>query len=126
MKKLLSVIIALAMVLSLFAASLADTAETQLVSDPARTDNRASLKKGESTESTEEPAEAPAEEPAEAEGYLAYIMYADAAWANQYWGTDDSAVKAENVYVTGAGDYTVGLDFTAVEGGQAEGLASSQ
>ena len=128
MKKLLSVIITLAMVLSLFAAALADTTQTQLVSDPAKTDNRESLNQGEpaevpAEESAGEPAEEPAGEPAEAEGYLAYIMYADAAWANQYWGTDDSAVKAENVYVTGAGDYTVGLDFTAVEGGKAEGLA---
>ncbi len=132
MKKLLSVIIALAMVLSLFAAALADTTETQLVSDPARTDVRESLNQGDlagepveepAAEPAAEPAEEPAEKPAEAEGYLAYIMYADSSWANQYWGTDDSAVRAENVYVTGAGDYTVSLDFTGAEGGKAEGLA---
>ena len=128
MKKLLSIIIALAMVLSLFAAALADTTETQLVSDPARTDVRESLNQGDLAgepveEPAAEPAEEPAEKPAEAEGYLAYIMYADSSWANQYWGTDDSAVRAENVYVTGAGDYTVSLDFTGAEGGKAEGLA---
>ena len=54
---------------------------------------------------------------------MAYIMYADAAWTNQYWGVDDSAVKATNVNVTGEGEYTVALDFSAVEGGAAKDLA---
>ena len=54
---------------------------------------------------------------------MAYIMYADAAWANQYWGVDDSAVKATNVNVTGEGEYTVALDFTGVDGGAATDLA---
>ena len=54
---------------------------------------------------------------------MAYIMYADATWTNQYWGVDDSAVKATNVNVTGEGEYTVALDFSAVEGGAAKDLA---
>ncbi len=75
------------------------------------------------------PAEAPAEEGAEegaaeaateeAAGPFAYIMYADAAWAKQYWGTDAEGVTASNAAVTGAGEYTVGLTFD----GAAEGLA---
>ena len=43
---------------------------------------------------------------------LAYIMFADAAWANQNWGVDSAdgvVVKAADVY--GAGEYTVGLEF---------------
>ena len=56
-------------------------------------------------------------------GALGYIMYANADWSAQYWGTDDSAVKAENVQVNGEGDYTVALDFTALEGGASAGLA---
>ncbi len=54
---------------------------------------------------------------------MAYIMFADSAWTNQYWGVDDSAVKATNVNVTGEGEYTVALDFSAVEGGAAKDLA---
>lgn len=54
----------------------------------------------------------------------AYLMYADGSWTNQYWndGTE-SAVVATNAKVTGAGEYTVGLDFTGVDGGKAEGLS---
>ena len=50
----------------------------------------------------------------------AYIMYADAAWARQYWGGEaGEGVTAANVEITGAGDYTVGLEFAE----PAEGLA---
>ncbi len=50
----------------------------------------------------------------------AYLMYADAAWANQYWlDGNEYPVTAKNTYVTGAGDYTVGLEFAT----PAEGLA---
>ncbi len=50
----------------------------------------------------------------------AYIMYADAAWARQYWGgAAGEGVTAANVEITGAGDYTVGLEFAE----PAEGLA---
>ncbi len=54
----------------------------------------------------------------------AYIMYADAAWAQQYWldGTE-YPVEAKNATVTGAGDYTVGLDFSKTEAGKASGIA---
>ncbi len=55
----------------------------------------------------------------------AYIMYADANWAQSYWldGNDYAPVVAKNAAVTGAGDYTVGLDFTATEPGKATGVA---
>ena len=67
-----------------------------------------------------------AEEAAEATVPTAFLMYADAAWANQWW--HDGSEPAEGVTVTeaeltGEGDYTVGLDFTGVEGGAAAGLA---
>lgn len=50
----------------------------------------------------------------------AYIMYADAAWAKQYWGGEPGeGVTATNVEITEPGDYTVGLEFAQ----PAEGLA---
>lgn len=54
----------------------------------------------------------------------AFLMYADSTWTNQYWndGTE-SAVVATNAVITGAGEYTVGLDFTGTDTGTAEGLA---
>ena len=55
----------------------------------------------------------------------AYIMFADSAWAAQYWldGNDYAGVVATNATVTGAGDYTVGLDFTGTANGAASGVA---
>lgn len=57
----------------------------------------------------------------------AYIMYADSNWAQQYWldGNDYGGVTAKNATITGAGDYTVGLDFTTTEAGKATGVAFS-
>ena len=49
----------------------------------------------------------------------AYLMYADAAWAKQYWGEDAEGVTAKNAEITGQGSYTVGLEFAE----PAEGLA---
>ena len=50
----------------------------------------------------------------------AYLMYADAAWAHQYWyDGKEYPVTAKNADVTGAGEYTVGLEFAE----EAEGLA---
>lgn len=50
----------------------------------------------------------------------AYIMYADAAWANQYWSGDaPEGITANNADITGPGSYTVGLEFST----PAEGLA---
>lgn len=67
--------------------------------------------------------EATATEAAElpAEGTTAYLSFADNAWAVQYWfdGNDYSPVVANNATVTGYGEYTVGLDFTGVDGGVA-------
>jgi len=55
----------------------------------------------------------------------AYIMYADSNWAVQYWldGNAYDGVVATNATVTGAGDYTVGLDFTGTANGKASGVA---
>ena len=51
----------------------------------------------------------------------AYIMYADAAWTNQYWldGTEYAGVTASNATVDGAGTYTVGLTFDTPAAGVA-------
>ncbi|MDO5326081.1 MAG: hypothetical protein Q4G00_05075, partial [Clostridia bacterium] len=50
----------------------------------------------------------------------AYIMYADAAWANQYWyDGNEYPVTAKNAQIDGFGDYTVGLEFNE----EAQGLA---
>ncbi len=51
---------------------------------------------------------------------VAYIMYADGAWANQFWmDGNEYPVKATTAEITGAGDYTVGLEFNE----EAQGLA---
>ena len=53
-------------------------------------------------------------------GAVGYLMYADGAWANQYWyDGNEYPVKASNVEITEAGTYTVGLEFET----PAEGLA---
>ncbi|MBQ3667972.1 MAG: hypothetical protein II920_01970, partial [Clostridia bacterium] len=50
----------------------------------------------------------------------AYLMYADGAWANQYWGDEaPEGITAINAEITGAGTYTVGLEFASA----ADGLA---
>ena len=50
----------------------------------------------------------------------AYLMYADAAWAKQYWGGDaPDGITAQNAEIIGQGGYTVGLEFAE----PAEGLA---
>ncbi len=50
----------------------------------------------------------------------AYIMYADAAWAKQYWGgAAADGITATNVEIAEPGDYTVALEFAE----PAEGLA---
>ena len=50
----------------------------------------------------------------------AYIMYADGAWANQYWyDGNEYPVTAKNATINGFGDYTVGLEFNE----EAQGLA---
>ena len=51
---------------------------------------------------------------------IAYIMYADGAWANQYWyDGNEYPVTAKNAVIDGFGDYTVGLEFNE----EAQGLA---
>ena len=51
---------------------------------------------------------------------VAYIMYADAAWANCFWmDGNEYPVKAATAEITGAGTYTVGLEFNE----EAQGLA---
>ena len=50
----------------------------------------------------------------------AYIMYADAAWANQFWyDGNEYPVTAKTAQINGFGDYTVGLEFNE----EAQGLA---
>ena len=99
MKKWLSLLLTAALLLSTVTGAMAWTfgpAELPQTSEP-----------------TEAPAEEPEEEPAEEPkpAAMAYIMYADSAWAAQYWGSDVEGVTATNVSVTGEGDYTVGLEF---------------
>ncbi|MBQ3486467.1 MAG: hypothetical protein IJA77_13300 [Clostridia bacterium] len=55
----------------------------------------------------------------------AYIMFADSSWAQQYWldGNEYGGVTVKNAEVKGAGDYTVGLDFSTTETGKATGVA---
>ncbi len=56
----------------------------------------------------------------EAAAPVAYIMYADSAWANQFWyDGNEYPVTAKTAEITGAGEYTVGLEFNA----EAQGLA---
>ena len=89
MKKTLSTILALVMALGLILGCIGTAA----------------------AESTEEAPEG---------GMTGYLMYADAAWANQYWyDGNEYPVTAKNTYITGEGDYTVGLEFAT----PAEGLA---
>ena len=56
----------------------------------------------------------------EAAAPVAYIMYADSAWSNQFWlDGNEYPVKAATAEITGAGEYTVGLEFNE----EAQGLA---
>ena len=51
---------------------------------------------------------------------IAYIMYADGAWANQYWiGNAPEGITPVNADITGEGTYTISLEFA----NEAEGLA---
>ena len=51
-------------------------------------------------------------------GMVGYLMFANADWSAQYWyDGNEYPVTAKNVYITGAGEYTVGLEFAEpVEG----------
>jgi len=52
----------------------------------------------------------------------AYLMFANADWSLQNWGTydaEDGAVKVTPANVTGEGDYTVGLEFATESAGLA-------
>lgn len=67
-----------------------------------------------------------AEEAAEAAAPTAYLMYANADWSVAYMDPGAAlpeGAKAIEAQVTGEGDYTVGLDFTGMEGGASAGLA---
>lgn len=67
---------------------------------------------------------APAQADAATDTDQAYLMYADSSWTYQYWGSDDgSGVKATTAKIDGAGDYTVGLDFSGTADGVASGIA---
>ena len=60
---------------------------------------------------------AAAEEAAAAAEPFAYIMYANSDWSTQYFAADAEGVTAANASVTGAGEYTVGLQFAAPAAG---------
>ena len=61
---------------------------------------------------------------AASDGDEAYLMYADSAWAYQYWGGDaDNGIKVTTAKINGAGDYTVGLDFSGTADGAVSGVA---
>ncbi len=55
----------------------------------------------------------------------AYLAFADSSWgACQYWGgTAENGVVATNAVILGAGQYTVGVDFTGTADGAAAGIA---
>lgn len=54
----------------------------------------------------------------------AYIMYADSAWAYQYWGEPvDTGIKVTEAEVEGEGNYTVALDFSETADGKAADVA---
>ncbi len=56
----------------------------------------------------------------EAAAPVAYIMYANADWSNCFWmDGNEYPVKATTAEITGAGQYTVGLEFDE----EAQGLA---
>ena len=56
----------------------------------------------------------------EAAGPVAYIMYANADWSSCFWmDGNEYPVKATTAEITGAGQYTVGLEFDE----EAQGLA---
>ena len=62
--------------------------------------------------------------PLPAEGTLTYIQYADKDWANQTWsGSDAETIVCKNATVTGAGEYTVGIEINAKADAPAKGFA---
>ncbi len=64
--------------------------------------------------------------PVRAEGEtVAYLSFADDAWANQYWndGNDYSPIVVETAEVTGYGQYTVSADLTGTANGFGSTLA---
>ena len=68
----------------------------------------------------EEPAEAAEPEEATATEAIAFLMFSDGSYTNQYLApTDDVTFTATNAMVTGPGTYTLGLSFSE----PAEGLS---
>ena len=141
MKKLLAMIVAVTMLLGLFAAAHADfpwenrtpriilpslPGGSQEATEPAEEPAAEQESAAEPEPAAEPAAEEPAAEEPPSEGLVGYIMYANSDWSAQYWGTDDGsavAAAAGNATVTGSGDYTASLDFTSLEGGSSKGLA---
>ena len=61
-----------------------------------------------------------AEEAAAPAGPVAYLMYANGDWSYQYFGSDvPEGVTVKNAELTGAGEYTVGLEFANESAGLA-------
>ena len=109
MKKFLSLLLAVLMVLGLCGVSAADEAADDVEALKARIEEL-------------ELQLAKAERAITAAKSNAYIAYANADWSVQNWGTADSEdgkVTVTPAAVNGAGDYTVGLEFAE----PAQGLA---
>ena len=67
---------------------------------------------------------AAAESAEAAPGAVGYLMYADGSWAYQYWGDAEApeGVTPINADITGAGEYTVGLEFAEEAAGLVRGM----
>ncbi|MGB4660421.1 MAG: hypothetical protein WBI07_14695 [Mobilitalea sp.] len=60
---------------------------------------------------------------AQAAADTAFLAYVDESWTYQYWGEPvDTGVVATEAEITGAGTYTVSIDFTKTADGKASGL----
>ena len=120
---IVSLILALAMTL-VCVGSFAEVKSTGTIVDMSMVEAASTAEEAPAEEvpAEETPAEeAPAEEaPATTGGAVAYLMYADGSWTNQYWyDGNEYPVTETNAIVTGPGAYTVGLEF----GEEAQGLA---
>ncbi|MBR6185453.1 MAG: hypothetical protein IKQ41_04245 [Clostridia bacterium] len=112
MKKTLAAILCLALLMSVMSFAPA-VAEVKII--PGITE----ISFGGTAEETAAPAEEEAA-PAAEDAAIAYLMYADASWANCFWlDGNEYPVTAATAEITGPGAYTIGLEFNE----EAQGLA---
>ncbi len=129
MKKILAIILASLMLVACFAGCAKESTTND---DTASATDVVSAADVSSTDTdVEDTTDEVVEDTTTAGAAVAYIMYADESWTNQYWyDGNEYAMKAETVEVTGEGDYVVGLTsetpamglaFTAlgIDGGEA-------